>query len=86
MKQPRNMPDKGSQRAVILQALIDARGEKVGLNHLMRVAACGCVHSQVAAMRKIYGAEISNETKGNKSAKRKDSSYWLENWKDFTDE
>lgn len=56
-----NEPRPGSQRAVILQALKNAGGDWVGVDVLMRKARSCAVHSQVAALRSLYGLTIKNK-------------------------
>jgi len=78
------LPRANTQRFIILDILIKAQGSTVGLNRLMMASCCGAVHSQVDALRRKYGADIENTMKQKEG--RKLSSYYLRNWRDFTQE
>lgn len=77
----RKLPKAGSQRRIILDELIKAKGEYVGLNVLMREACCGAVHSQVAELRSKYDADIRNRQVSDGGGKH--SSYLLHNYQEF---
>ena len=58
MNSPR-YPREGSQRRIILDALIHAEGAWVSLAHLMRISHAGAAHSTVDGLRKL-GWHIAN--------------------------
>lgn len=65
MSSPR-YPREGSQRRVILDALIHAQGAWVGLDHLMRIAHAGAVHSTVDGLRKLGWHIVNRMTPGKR--------------------
>ena len=54
-------PKEGTQGRIILEALISAPGQPVGVNILMRIAKCAAVHSSVATLRSKRGWDIRNQ-------------------------
>ena len=80
MNSPR-FPKDGSQRRIILDSLLSTQGDWVGLNHLMRIACCGAVHSTVAELRKL-GWNIQNKqhTERKEGRSVRHSAYRLLNW------
>ena len=74
----RSFPREGTQRRIILDRLIAAHGEPVGLNELMFIAHCGATHSQISKLRE-YGWTIHNRTKPIKvdGLTVNHSVYWL---------
>lgn len=71
----RRLPRLGSQRRIILDAL--RGGRFVGLDYLMHVARCGAVHSQIDALRHLYGFSIENRLERDQVTGQTLSSYRL---------
>jgi|MEHZ01.1.fsa_nt_MEHZ010016306.1_1 hypothetical protein len=69
MNSPR-YPREGSQRRIILDALIHAKGSWVGLDHLMRIAHAGAAHSTVDGLRKIGWHIVNRMTPGKRDGQR----------------
>ena len=85
MSQP-TYPSPSSKEGIVLDALLAANGQPVGLNILMRIARCGCVHSKVSTLRIKCHWHIINEIRWvtNESGERICHSeyhiplYWLQ--------
>ncbi|MDB4406736.1 hypothetical protein N9134_00855 [Akkermansiaceae bacterium] len=69
MNSPR-YPREGSQRRIILDALIDARGSWVSLRHLMRIAHAGAAHSTVDGLRKLGWHIVNRMTPAKRDGQR----------------
>ncbi|MEJ6579659.1 MAG: hypothetical protein QNL68_07645 [Akkermansiaceae bacterium] len=63
-------PREGSQRRIILDALIHAEGSWVRLDHLMRIAHAGAAHSTVDALRKLGWHIVNRMTPGKRDSQR----------------
>lgn len=79
----RSFPHDGTQGYIVLNALLNAQGDWVGLHKLMRLASDGSVHSTVSGLRRVYGADILNHTERS-SGRRKRSKYRLLNPERFS--
>ena len=69
MNSPR-YPREGSQRRIILDALIHAEGAWVGLDHLMRIAHAGAAHSTVDGLRKLGWHIVNQMRQGKRDGQR----------------
>ena len=69
MNSPR-YPRVGSQRRIILDALILAQGSWVGLEHLMRIARTGAAHSTVDGLRKLGWHVVNRMTPAKRDEHR----------------
>ena len=61
---------EGSQRRIILDALIHARGSWVRLDHLIRIAHAGAAHSAVDGLRKLDWHIVSQMTLAKRDGQR----------------
>jgi hypothetical protein len=55
---------------IILDALIQAEGSWVGLDHLMRIAHAGAAHSTVDGLRKLGWHIVNRMTPGKRDGQR----------------
>ena len=68
------LPRKGTQKRIILEALLESVGDWVELNFLMRIARSAAVHSVVSDLRS-YGWIIENKMLKTEEEERKHSFY-----------
>lgn len=56
----KSYPKEGTQKRIILDCLIEANGQFIGVNILMRRANSAAVHSAISELRRNYGWHIEN--------------------------